>query len=157
MERSKLSSINSFHTKPRYLYGSIKGLIPGSLIAAGSLFKSIWCLPAFLPSITTPIKLYIFFGLIIHPIVATATSRSCYHLISSSKTGARKGAKAVASIWFHKSNMKLHSTPKSASCPCCNVCCDRSFILLVRKNMLFIRASKTYLHMFKDSAIVLMK
>jgi hypothetical protein len=48
MEEHKLRSINSFHTKSRYPYQSIKGLIAGALIAAGNFFKSIMSL--YLPS-----------------------------------------------------------------------------------------------------------
>jgi hypothetical protein len=48
MEGHKLSSINSFHTKSRYAYISIKELIGGALIAARSLSKSIISL--YLPS-----------------------------------------------------------------------------------------------------------
>jgi len=32
-----------------------------------------------------------------------------------------------------------HATPKSAFCPCCKVCCDSNFILLV-KEVLLVRA-----------------
>ena len=41
--------------------------------------------------------------------------------------------------------MKSYPTPRSVSCLCCNVCCDISFILLVRKEVLFIRVLKSYI------------
>ena len=37
-----------------------------------------------------------------------------------------------------KSNRMSLPTPRSAFCPCCNVCSDSSFMLLVRQEMLLI-------------------
>ena len=85
MEGHKLiSSINFFHTKNiKISYRSIKWLIGHALTAVGKPFQKY---NVTLPSITASIK-YTPLGLIFHPTVAAATSRRCYHLISSSKIG----------------------------------------------------------------------
>ena len=99
------------------------------------------------PCLPSPIKPYTS-RVNYSPIVTAAALKSCYHLISSFKIGPlcrSEGAKAAPSIWCHKSNRTSHPTSRFAFCPCYNICCDSSFILLVRKKVIFIRALKSYL------------
>jgi hypothetical protein len=114
MEEYKLSSINSFHTKSRYPYQGANCRCPGCHR------KPFQKYDVFLPSIIAPIKPYT--SRINHsPYYAIATPRSCYHLISSSKIESLRQSEAIQ--WNIASNARF------ASCPCCNVCCDSSFML----------------------------